>query len=440
MDEKIEERKKLIKLQLEALEFYRESSELIIWLNEKRQQAQSEEFGQDLEHLNLIKAKFGQLKEEIRSSEPKYQRLRKLASDILSSKLAESKPIRKRQDDLKNTRELLENDIQNREQVLESAGEIHKFNKDVQDLLRCINEKELAFVNDLGKDFNSCELLQRRHQIYVEELTALRLQLHELNKQSEMLRNKHPGDTAEGISAEMDDLVDRFRKLWLTSERRTKDLRQASDYFRFLVCIRDVNEWMDETRRVLTAQVNFNDLFSVTNAQQEHENLSFEMSQRDDLFKCLEEMSIQLATKQNHPNKTDIIHKTNSAMIYRENLFRLWDLKNKLLLSQYDCHEFYRDCTQIISSINQMDLIISKALKELQDQLDAEQLIAVEDLENLAKTNENFKKKIEKQTTEKVNELQKKAAVLIESERVRTSAVENNELNLWYFHSIFYIK
>lgn len=219
MEEQIEEKKAAVKSQLEALEFSRESAELIQWMNEKRAQAQSEDYGQDLEHLNLIKAKFGQLKDEVRSSEPKYQRLKRLGQDLLTSKASgESKPIRKRLDDLKSTREQLDADLTQRELVLDSAAEIHRFNKDVHDLLRCIDEKEAALVTtaDLGRDFNSCELLQRKHQIYIEELQALKNQLAELNKQSELLRQRHPGDTAETVAAEMDELIDRFKvKLFL---------------------------------------------------------------------------------------------------------------------------------------------------------------------------------------------------------------------------------
>lgn len=211
MEEQIEEKKLAVKCQLEALEFGRETAELIQWMTEKRTQAQSEDYGQDLEHLNLIKAKFTQLKDEVRSSEPKYQRLKRLGQDLLTSRVGESKPIRKRLDDLKSTREQLEAELAQRELILDSAAEIHRFNKDVHDLLRCIAEKEAAFVSDLGRDSNTCELLQRKHQIYIEELQALKNQLAELNKQSELLRQRHPGDTAECVAAEMDELIDRFK-------------------------------------------------------------------------------------------------------------------------------------------------------------------------------------------------------------------------------------
>lgn len=442
MEEQIEEKKQAVKSQLEAVEFSRESAELIQWMNEKRAQAQSEDYGQDLEHLNLIKAKFDHLKDEVRSSEPKYQRLKRLGHDLLTSKVSESKPIRKRLDDLKSTREQLESDLNTRELILDSAAEIHRFNKEVHDLLRCIAEKEAGLVtNDLGRDFNSCELLQRKHQIYIEELQALKSQLADLNKQSDILRQRHPGDTAETVASEMDELIDRFKDLWQRSERRTRELRQASDYFKFMACIRDVSEWMEETSRSLTTSLVFNDLFSVTHAQHEHDNLSSEMSQRDDLFKSLEEMCIQLTastTHQQHPNKKDIILRTNLAMMEREKLFRLWKIKDEVLEALKECHEFYRDANQVLGNIGSMELMMSKAYGELESTLGGDQTprLTVDDLESLTKTNENLKKKIDTQSHQRVGELQKKAESLIESERVRVEAMEANHRSIFDLNEV----
>lgn len=65
----IDERKRMLKLQQEALEFDQEAAELLQWICEKRGQAQSEDYGQDFEHLALINAKFQALKDEVRSCE-----------------------------------------------------------------------------------------------------------------------------------------------------------------------------------------------------------------------------------------------------------------------------------------------------------------------------------------------------------------------------------
>ena len=129
MEQQIDERKKVLALQLIALEFDRESFELIKMINDKRQQAQSEDYGQDFEHLTLIRAKFVSLADEVKSFEPRWAHVLKLSSELLNAKFAESKYVRKRIDELKVARDQLDLDLRTRELTLNSAAEIHRFNK-----------------------------------------------------------------------------------------------------------------------------------------------------------------------------------------------------------------------------------------------------------------------------------------------------------------------
>jgi hypothetical protein len=360
-----------------------------------------------------------------------------------------------------------------RELTLNSAAEIHCFNKDVQDLLRRINEKELVFSNKnnnnndngeldsddednslFGRDLHSLESFERKHDIYIDELAALKVQLQELSKQSELLRQKHPGDTAESVAAETDELIDRFRTLLLKTERRKQRLQQTKDYFTFMACVRDVNEWIDSTRmlmlndqQLLTVQSNgttvIADLFTLTQLKQEHDNLSFEMTQRDDIFKNLEAMCIQLTSSNStaaadaaaaidksshnhhhhhnhHPNKRDILLQTDLAMKSRESLFRLWKCKNDLLDALLEISMFYRELTQLFTALNSQENLLNKSYNEMSKQQQEQQLIhTVEQLEDYIKQHEQLEKKIDKQSLDKTEELVKMGAALIDKEKKR---------------------
>lgn len=423
MQSQIEDSKQKLEMKQSAIEFEREATDLIQWLNEKRQKLiQSDsDYGQDYEHLLQLQAKFNALKDEIKVfEEPRLERIRMLSTELLNAKSPESKQIRKRWDDIKVLRDLLNQEIQSRDIILNSAAEIHCFNRDVQDLLRRINDKELSFSTDLGRDTQSCEQLKRKHEIFIEELTALKVQLQDLNKQSETLRHLHPGDTAESIAAETDELIDQFRSLWLKTEKRTKELKQSSDYFKFISYVRDVNEWIMQTEQTLRSPLlHLNDLFSVTQEKQDHDSLSFEMTQRDDIFKELDDMCILLTNKQNHPQRREILSQTNQAMTCRENLFRLWKLKSELLENYYDCHAFYRECGQLITILNSQELLLNNAINDSTLQLSQQIILNVDVLESQMKTHQNLEKKIEKQKLDKSYELERLAASLIERESKR---------------------
>jgi len=138
-------------------------------------------------------------------------------------------------------------------------------------------------------------------------------------------------------------------------------------------------------------------------------------------------MCIEL-TKQNHPNKDEIILQTNKAMTDRENLFRLWKLKSELLETQFECHSFYKEVSQLIVLINSQEILLNQAYNDLQQQLDQRIFLNVDDLENLKKTQDNLDKKIEKQSMDKVNELQKIAELLIGKEAKRVSLSNEQDL------------
>jgi len=67
--------------------------------------------------------------------------------------------------------------MDNREQQLQAAGEMHRFNRDVSETLSLIQEKDTALPDDLGHDLNSVLALICRHEGFKNDLVALEAQL-----------------------------------------------------------------------------------------------------------------------------------------------------------------------------------------------------------------------------------------------------------------------
>ena len=121
-------------------------------------------------------------------------------------------------------------------------------------------------------------------------------------------------------------------------------------------------------------------------------------------------------------------------MTDRENLFRLWKLKDELLDKQLECHTFYKEVSQTIVLINSQEILLNQAYNDLHQQLEQKILFNVDDLESVKKTQDNLNKKIDKQTLHKVNELQRVAEILVDQEAKRVATNDQllfglNELN-----------
>jgi spectrin beta len=67
--------------------------------------------------------------------------------------------------------------IDNRDQKLLGAEEIHRFNRDVEDALTRIQEKASSIPDDLGRDFNATSSYLKRHEAFENELVALEAQV-----------------------------------------------------------------------------------------------------------------------------------------------------------------------------------------------------------------------------------------------------------------------
>lgn len=77
-----------------------------------------------------------------------------------------------------------------RDQKLEAAGEIHRFNRDVAEALARIQEKYKSISDDLGRDVQSVQSLLRKHEGFENDLVALEAQL-QVGVTMEILKFSH---------------------------------------------------------------------------------------------------------------------------------------------------------------------------------------------------------------------------------------------------------
>ena len=89
--------------------------------------------------------------------------------------------------------------LSERESALKAALEIHAFNRDVDDAVTRIQEKETSMSAELGKDVYTVQMLQRKHEGYENELVALEAQLQIVVDDAENLKASYPGENATQI-------------------------------------------------------------------------------------------------------------------------------------------------------------------------------------------------------------------------------------------------
>ena len=89
----------------------------------------------------------------------------------------------------------LQDQVNVRTKRLASAAEIHRFNRDLNDLVSRLQEKDAALsMEDLGRDMASVQGLQRKHEGHERDLVVVQQQVETLSAESKKLQAAYQGN------------------------------------------------------------------------------------------------------------------------------------------------------------------------------------------------------------------------------------------------------
>lgn len=174
--------------------------------------------------------------------------------------------------------------ISNREQRLNAAGEIHRFHRDVADALSRIQEKDAALPDDLGRDLNSVLALIKKHEGFENDLVALEAQLQVLVEDAARLQAQYPGQNAVQIAQQQKVVLDHWAALQQRASDRREILNEACDLHKFLSQARDLMSWASGLRANMMTEEKVRDAASAQILKAEHEAVKAEIEAREDVF------------------------------------------------------------------------------------------------------------------------------------------------------------
>lgn len=99
------------------------------WITDREAVASSEEFGKDLEHVEMLQKNFADFMKDIEANETRVADLSKLAKKLLRERHPDSELIEARQEAVEQNWEELTSVAKEREEKLAGAHEIQKFNR-----------------------------------------------------------------------------------------------------------------------------------------------------------------------------------------------------------------------------------------------------------------------------------------------------------------------
>ncbi|VDM44604.1 unnamed protein product [Toxocara canis] len=407
-----EERRRQLENAVYLYQYMRESQELEVWINEQLQIAMSEDYGQDYEHLKELQSRFEDFKQSVKTGSERFVHCEAAANSLLKRSPPFARDILKKQEKLRSVWTLLLDYIESRDQKLEAAEELHRFNRDVAESQERIAEKHASIPSELGKDIKQVHSLWLKHEAFEHQLSAMEQQLQELLEESARLKAAYPGGNAEHITAQQAALAEAWQDLQDATVCRRDMLKAAYDLQRFYVNARDLIAWTEIVITDMQSEQTIHDLQGAEWLQKEHLRLQAEIEAREPEFTRLAQRGHQMIAKE-HYASAEIADKLKQVAEAFDRVRNEWSMRAEWLSQVREWHAFQREAKQTLAAIGARQSTLRCA------QVGG----TVDEVENQIKKLDTFQKALST-LDERVSALQKTAKQLIAARHMESAKID----------------
>lgn len=389
---------------LVLVQFIRHCDEVMFWINDKGTFVTTDEFGHDLEHVEVLQRKFDEFQKDMASQEYRVSEVNELAEKLLLEGHPERETIVNRKEELNNAWQRLKQMALMRQDKLFGAHEIQRFNRDADETVAWITEKDVVLSSDdYGRDLASVQTLQRKHEGVERDLAALEDKVSTLGQEANRLCEIHV-DHAEQIQAKRAEIVAYWERLTSKAMERREKLDESYFLHRFLADFRDLVSWINDMKAIISADELAKDVAGAEALLERHQEHRGEIDAREDSFATITEGGKQLLEK-GHYAGDEVKEKLSTLAADKNSLLAMWEERRILYEQCLDLQLFYRDTEQADTWMAKQEAFLAN--EDLGDSLDS--------VEALIKKHEDFEKSLAAQE-EKIKVLDEFATKLIDGQ------------------------
>uniref|UniRef100_A0A0N5ANF9 Spectrin alpha chain n=1 Tax=Syphacia muris TaxID=451379 RepID=A0A0N5ANF9_9BILA len=402
-----------IKLQqaLKLLQFMLQCDEVLYWIHDKEAFVTAEDFGIDLEHVEVLQRKFEEFLKELNNHQYRIAEVNQAADKLVEEGHTEHEAIYKKKDEVNEAWHRLNTLAATRREGLFGAHEVQRFNRDIDETLAWIGEKDATLSSDdYGRDLNNVQALQRKHEGTERDLAALDAKITTLLAEAERLSQLHPERT-DAIHAKMNEAKQQWTVLKQKAQARKEGLDRSYNLHRFLSDYRDLCSWINDMKAIISADELAKDVAGAESLLESHQEHRGEIDAREDSFKQTAEAGQKLFDE-GSDHSDEVREKLAHLAQEKVALLSLWDERRILYEQCMDLQLFYRDTEQAETWMTKQEVFLAN--DDLGDSLDS--------VESLIKKHEDFEKSLAAQE-EKINALNQFATKLVQEKHYAAADV-----------------
>nr|XP_056707864.1 spectrin beta chain, non-erythrocytic 5 [Euleptes europaea] len=384
---KAENQTKVLQEQSQLHQFEREIQLVEAWLLSKQSMAESDNYGQDLEDVEILEKKFDDFKKEVGSlGYAKVLLINKLASHLKSQCYSQISDVEKRVQLVNNTWERLYQATQTRAENLRAAREVHQYDHDVDDLKEWIQEKEAVVDREeYGYDLSGVQALLSQHERLERELIAVSKELERIRGKAWRLGRLYP-HPRDNIMSRLSEVDERWEKLNKRFSERKERLLQAEQVQIYFDNCRELMAWANEMHALIISEALTNDLLGAELLIKRHEEYKHDIEKQWLKYEELQE-SGRSWVKAGHFMSIQIEEKLSELLEMMSKVRESWEMRKELYKENWEIQLLRRELDQAEAWLTTREGFLS----------DSGYGHSISDVEQLLKKHQDFEKVLEAQ-------------------------------------------
>ncbi|XP_012280338.1 spectrin beta chain, non-erythrocytic 5 isoform X2 [Orussus abietinus] len=366
--------------------FIRQADEVLEWISDQTTVAASEDYGRDVEHVELLIQIFDNFLAGLTTSESRVSAILEAGQKLLEEQNPEASKIQGKIDEIKQQWEDLKELAHARQEALAGAKQVHMFDRTADETISWIQEKEASLSSDgYGHDLETIQALVRKHQGFETDLAAVKEQVESVMAEASRLAELFP-DAREHIAVKHEEADEAWNDLLEKAAQRQSKLAQAEQLQAYFDEYRDLISWINEMVAKVTTPELARDVPGAEALISRHNEYKAEIDTRKDAFDKFYKTGKSLI-HQGHFLAKEIEEKISILEQRRQVLNDTWEQRRLIYEQNLDTQMFKREAEML------ENWIVSRE-PMLHDGKLGESIPQVEDL---IRKHEDFEKTIEAQ-------------------------------------------
>ncbi|XP_077975326.1 spectrin beta chain, non-erythrocytic 1-like isoform X4 [Styela clava] len=297
--ELLQGRRARLELNVELQQMFQEMLSLVDWMEEMKNQLESEDYGQHLLGVEDLYQKHTLLEQDIAVHGERVKTLEAQSMKFIEPRedgyqACEPTVVEDRRNHVTATYDELLKLAARRHAKLDESRRLHQFFAEMSEETAWCREKESVLTSDdIGRDLTSVQSLLNKHKALEDEMAGRKMIKDQSIKAGELLLEQEHFASDE-IRSRISEVEQQWENLDDLAKERRKKLEQANDLYQFLADADDVDIWLVDTLRLVSTDDCGRDEASVQTLLKKHNQVQTELKDFASQIQAMHEQAEKL--------------------------------------------------------------------------------------------------------------------------------------------------